>query len=682
MANKSLIKNFKIKNFLPFYIEKVNHKFFSGTNTKISKQGYLKSKKYKTIAQLDPEEAIKFKSSQAILDHNNIRDLLNQIIWKINDKTGSADNKLFVPFENKDNLENLFVIEKHEFEDLKVIGDNFAEKRYIYCLDINRDSYLYNFIEQIELAFVIDEKKKNVSGGFSLNCGHFNQLDSFEKVIKKFYLNSMTNAFITNEIYPLSVYNILGIMDLITEDDFLKQSIHNKQKILSKTSKQNLQNKKTLNDLKKSCKQFVNDKIFKSKNNFSDKEKKDLEQNYLFAFLNIVMCCLALYEELKNYFENQKPEIYISLLHKLKFANKTNDYNCEQDFLELANFLKTRFYDFDKEKLKKIDNPEEALDTLINFDKLENESFGPISVSYELNRNCDKPFLNDYEDIFINSKELKIIFLLAFNSNILGINLLTLDFVDYAIFLGNIKKVIFDKSWDDSIKKLVFTNLCEWNYNYVTFVDANFSGLIIKNDDEEQNIKNSWKHNSIDYQLWQTQEDAIYNNYLWSFIYGKTLIWRLQNIEEDVKADRNEAPWKLRDYLNELESLRISELDDFYGILQVKNIVNKIDSFFDFNKLNKFLKDRITKEDKLFGKGKERKNLAATFVSAAIFGILDFFTMIFSVLTVTQNELQAVQPENIVVISIGSVFAVLLFAILIYIVFVPIIRRNKKNQYY
>ncbi|MDE6894106.1 MAG: hypothetical protein K2J02_01885, partial [Malacoplasma sp.] len=406
-----------------------------------------------------------------------------------------------------------------------------------------------------------------------------------------------------------------------------------------------------------------------------------LENDYFFAFLNIILSCLVLYEELKTYFSNNEPELYLPLLKKLEYVKINEDQSSEQDFYEIISLLKSRYYYFGKEKIKNIDSAEDALKILISYDRLENQSFGSISTIYEINRNINTPFLNDYEDIFANSKDLKTLFLLAFDSDVLGINLLTADFSNYDLFLKNISSVNFDDSWNKLVKDLVYKNICEWNYNYVTFIDASFSAFIIKNQPDL--ITSKVKNAILDEQFYLYEEDSIFNNYLWSFIYGKTLIWRLQNIEDVLQETKSKEPWKLRNYLSELETLRLTNLDDYYGIMQVKNIIKKIDSFYDFNSLNKFLKEKITKEDKLYGKGKERKNLAATFVSATTFGILDFFTMIFSILTVKSSQPDNVPVVNLVVIGIGSFFALLLFLILLYIVFVPLFfGKKKKNQYY
>ncbi|MDE5545138.1 MAG: hypothetical protein K2I76_00795, partial [Malacoplasma sp.] len=280
--DNSFIKDFKLKNFLPFYIEEVNDKFFSGTNNTITKSGYLKSKKHKMIAKLNSEESSKFFDSQAILDHNNIKYLLNQVVWKMVAKTGNKIYDLFSTLEITSWKQPMFVFEKFEFEDLKIIGNVYSEKRYIYCLNVDPQSYLYDFVEQIEIAFVIDDKKKSISGGFSLVCGELKKLEMFGDIIEKFYLNSMVKSFILKEIYPLSVNNILGIMDLYEEDDFKNK----KNKSLSKNK---ILSKKSLDELKNSWKEYLNEKIFNKDNSLLAKKREYLENDYFFAFLNIIL---------------------------------------------------------------------------------------------------------------------------------------------------------------------------------------------------------------------------------------------------------------------------------------------------------------------------------------------------------------------------------------------------------
>lgn len=672
MANTNrsdFINKFKIRNFFPFYIENINNQFFS-TVKKTNKNLFTRNKFQNFISDLDKEEMEKFNDSQAILDHDNIQSLLNQIVWKIVAKTGNNKYDLFLADGHTNYGHPQYVKEKNEFYDLKILGNVYSDKRYIYSIEIDPESYLYDFVEQIQIAFFIDEKNKTITGGFSLNLGQDKLLNSFDEIIRKMYMNSLIKNFVHRELSPLSVNNFLSIIDLYDEIKIDGQNeVHDITKI----------NKKSILDLKKEWKDFLNEKIFTNKSNFI--VDKQLYENQLFyATLNVFLSCLTIYEELKKYFSSKEPELFLPLFKRVEYVKVNDDQTYEQDLYELIHLLKNRYFYFkkdNKKSLKKIKSAEDAIEALIKIDQMENVSFGSISTSYELTRNIDIPFLDEDDDVFMNSKELKIIYLLIFNPSVLGMNYLSLDFLKYDNFYKNISTINIDDSWNELLDTTIDKTICEWNYDYVSFIDQNFSNLIIKNDNPIK--KNIGNDQEIKYEI--DPNKKIYDNYLWSFIYTKTLMWRLTDIEENMKIDKIERPWKLRDYLNQLELLRLDWHDTFYGITQVKIIVKKIDSFFNFNSLNKILKEKITKEDKLYGKGKERKNLAAAFVSAGIFGLLDFFTMVYSVLTV-QNSDNKLTPVNIAIISIGSIFAICLFAILMYKMFSPLISKKKNKQYY
>lgn len=667
------INKLKLRNFFPFYIENVNNKFFSTVNKKVNKNTFGKNKYQKIITDLDKEEIAKFNNSQAILDHDNIQSLLNQIAWKIVAKTGNNQYDFFVSDGTTNYGHPQYVKEKFEFYDLKIVGNKYTDKRYIYSIDIDKNSYIYDFIEQIQIAFFIDEKNKTITGGFSLNDGQDKLLNSFKEIVEKIYLNSIVKNFIHKELCPLSVNNFFSILDIYSEINILDKKVKNdNNKQIDKI------NKKSLQILKREWKKFLDEKIFSDNKHFK-KNKIYYEHELFFSFLNIILCCLTIYEELKKYFSSEEPEIFLPLFKRVEYVKINDEQTAEQDFYELMDLLKNRYFYFrkdNKKNLKGIKSADDAIEALIKFDQLENVSFGNISTSYELTRNIDIPFLDEDDDIFMNSKELKLIYLLIFKPNILGLNIYSVDFLDFKKFYKNLIDIELDDTWNQLLDTTIDKTICEWNYDYVSFLDQHFSSLIIKNNNP---IKVKDASQKMLYE--DDPNKKIYDNYLWSFIFTKTLMWKLSDIEENLQIAKEECPWKLRGYLNELELLRLDWHNSFYGIDQVKNIVKKIDSFFNFNSLNKILKEKITKEDKLYGKGKERKNLAATFVSAGIFGLLDFFTMVFSVLTVEKTN-DGLSSSNIAIISIGSVFAFCLFAILIYQIFNPLFSKKRNKQYY
>ena len=236
LKKNNFINNFKLRNFFPFYIDKVNNKFFSTIN-KNNKYSITKSKMEKFINNLDKDEIEKFNESQSILDHDNIQSLLNKIIRKILAKTGNKKFDFFVSKGTTNYGHRQYIIEKNEYHDLKILGNRLADKRYIYSIEVDKNSYMYDLVEQIQIAFFVDEKNKTITGGFSLNVGQEKLLNSHEEIIQKFYLNSLFKIFIEKELYPFSVDNFFSIIDQdsYSEIDSNYKNSKNPSKLLNKS---------------------------------------------------------------------------------------------------------------------------------------------------------------------------------------------------------------------------------------------------------------------------------------------------------------------------------------------------------------------------------------------------------------------------------------------------------------
>ena len=93
------------------------------------------------------------------------------------------------------------------------------------------------------------------------------------------------------------------------------------------------------------------------------------------------------------------------------------------------------------------------------------------------------------------------------------------------------------------------------------------------------------------------------------------------------------------------------------------------------------LKNKINRADKIYGKGKERRNIAFAFVTATLFGITDFLTVVFSILTVSDSSEGIKNPANVGTITFGTVLVFILFLILINAIFKPLyIKRKYKKE--
>ena len=87
---------------------------------------------------------------------------------------------------------------------------------------------------------------------------------------------------------------------------------------------------------------------------------------------------------------------------------------------------------------------------------------------------------------------------------------------------------------------------------------------------------------------------------------------------------------------------------------------------------------KIIQTDELAKKDKERGTILFAYIVATLIGFINFFGMVFTVLTV-KDPAAGLNPLNIIFISIGSVFAFCLFFLLLFFG-IKVIRPIRKNR--
>lgn len=643
--NKSqFLNDLKTRIILPFYIDKINSKFFSGFYKYKNKLSTIKI--FKNLeSTLSVKEIKKIIEAESISDHENILKLINRAIKRIVAVTGTKEFDFFVQKNSEDNKQPLFVEEKQELNDLKIIGDIHSERRYIYSVDVDKKCYLFKFVEQIQFSFYLDEKNNMISGGICWNWGNDNKISKDENYIEKIYLHSLIKNFIHKEIGLISLNNILTIFG---------------------------ENNSGVKRLYDKWIDLINNKII-SKIKISKTDMNWLLNDLFYSIITTLLISLSVYEEIKIYFTHKKPEVYLTILKRAIVIKPDLDQNKQEDLFQLISLLKKSYFHWGKVKNKKFDDANEAISSLIEFDANENRSFGNPLWNYEIIRNSDSPFLDEDTDLFIKNKGVMLLFLIVLNPELFGINETNFNFIAYKDFLINIKEWTYDDEWKKIIDSMVDKYICEWNYDYISFINKNLTSLIIKNNNPILNIK---KNNHL------YEKDAnrkLFNNYLWAHIYTQSIIYKANDIENNFENNKVKRPFLLRDYCYELDKLQFDWYDSFYGLPEIKKIVKKIDNFININKSIKQLTNKINREDKIYGKSKERKNIALAFSTAAMFGIIDFLTMVFTVLTVS-DPTKGLGLPNVITIGFGSVIAFILFVTLSYNIIRPIVYRKKYKK--
>ena len=649
MNNKKIV-SLKIENIFPFYIDNVNIKFFNSLN-QIPNKKFVNKILPKIAKTLEGEELQKFIEIDNLTKFEKVSLMLNLALKKIVSKTGSYECDIF-KVQNYDKFnEPMYIKNIERDKDIEIISDNLSDRRYNFAIETNPNSYLNSYVKKISLSFYLDDENKILSGGFSLQLSSHEAKDingiSEEKLIDDIYISNLIRHYISKQLYPISLNNILDIVG-----EYIP-SVKNKPNIKLKTSKNSNQNWNfksiNANDLKDNWTELFNRKYLNFKPNFSLEEKRNITDNLFFSILITTMVTLSLYEELKIYFTSERPELILSILDRPSSIKEDPNQKPETDFFELGKFLKANYFKqslTSKPNYKKVKKFEDVLEVISEYQsKSEYEAFGssiPINC-IEIDENI--PFVSS-KKIITQYTNLKIIYLLTIYPELFGLNTNSSFFIKYDELLSVIEKIKKDNYISDSFVKKIESSHCETNNNYITYLSSSPSVLIIQNE-----------------------PIPLFANYFWAEIYVQSRIWMRNDIEYDfnnvdVKKNINFYKEKIRI----LENLSFDWYDEFYGLYEIKKIVKKIDETSNLKGSINLLIAKLKQQDSINKKDTERKIMVVAFLVAIIIGLINFFGMVFTILTVTDVHAGLTLP-NIISISITSFLAFcLLIMIIIFLV--------------
>ncbi|MDE5841962.1 MAG: hypothetical protein K2H11_03215, partial [Malacoplasma sp.] len=278
------------------------------------------------------------------------------------------------------------------------------------------------------------------------------------------------------------------------------------------------------------------------------------------------------------------------------------------------------------------------------------------------------------EDVFNDDFQLKILYLMVIFPELFGMDLATGNFIEYSQLLETVKQTnINNRKLTLSFIDMIIKTKCEFNFDYMSFVGDEPSMFIVKNNTK---VKDNKLYTNDDY-----VPTGLYENYLWAQIFIQSRLWKSVSVEKDFTYDQlnNENTYH-KNKIKKLEDLSFSWYDDYYGMSQIKPIVSKIDEQINLRKSIESLRMKIIQTDELSKKDKERGTVLFAYIVATLIGFINFFGMIFTILTVDKPE-DGLGTINVVFIAIGCVFAFWLFFILFYfgIKIIKPIRKNKKN---
>ncbi|WPL37990.1 MPN338 family protein [Malacoplasma iowae] len=671
MANKKSVttqkKEFnglKIKNLTPFYIDEINDKFFTSLQNHPNRF-FVNKVLPKIQKNMDEDELEKFVEIDNLTKNNKIKLMLNLALKKIASKTGSENCDLFFVQETDKFNEPLYIKNIIPESDVEVLGDTSLDRKYDFAIDINPNSYLYTYISQLQLSFFLDDESKLLSGGFSFNKV-FNDSEGidFLECVDKIYFYNLIKHFINKQLFPLSLNNILHMLENSQPSN--KKSIKPTDKAKVKVDFQQI----TIESLHQNWINFVNRK-FLYFNDVSEKTKNYIEKDLFFSILTSSLIALCLYEELKIYFTSEKPEFILKLLDKPSLLKEDPNQNSEIDFFELANYLRTTYLDRDKIiSIKNIKSAEDIADTLIEQETFEVDSLISPIFSVEVYLKSKTPIISEY-DLFDKNKNLKMIYLLTISPELFGMDYSTGHFIEYKQLVDIVNKNSFVLSkLSESLSEKIENSCCELNYDYITFLSNKPSMLLIKNNTEV------FQKSLLD----ANNSSGLYEYYMWAQIYSQSRLWKMKDIELEFNYDLyHNIDIYHKEKLKSLENLILNWYDDFFEIFHIKHIVKKIDQLSELKTSIEMLINKIRQRDELSKKDKERKSVLFAYIIASLIGFINYLGMVYTILTVVDVN-SGLSTGNIVAISVATFLALILVAIFGYFSFKVLSAKYRKKR--
>lgn len=671
MANKKSVssqkkefKGLKIKNLTPFYIDEINDKFFTSLQNHPNRF-FVNKVLPKIQKNMDEDELEKFVEIDNLTKNNKIKLMLNLALKKIVSKTGSENCDLFFVQENDRFNEPLYIKNIIPERDIEVLGDTSLDRKYDFAIDINPNSYLYTYISQLQLSFFLDDESKLLSGGFSFNkvFNDTNEID-FLECVDKIYFYKLIKHFINKQLFPLSLNNILHMLENSQPSN--KKSIKPTDKAKVKVDFQQI----TIESLHQNWINFVNRK-FLYFNDVSEKTKNYIEKDLFFSILTSALIALCLYEELKIYFTSQKPEFILKLLDKPSLIKEDPNQNSELDFFELANYLRATYLDRDKIiSIKNIKSAEDIADTLIEQETFEVDSLISPIFSVEVYLKSTTPIISE-DDLFDKNKNLKMIYLLTISPELFGMDYSTSHFIEYKQLIDIVNKNSFVLSkLSESLSEKIENSCCELNYDYVTFLSNKPSMLLIKNNTEV------FQKSLLD----SNNSSGLYEYYMWAQIYSQSRLWKMKDIELEFNYDMyHNIDIYHKEKLKSLENLILNWYDDFFEIFHIKHIVQKIDQLSELKTSIEMLINKIRQRDELSKKDKERKSVLFAYIIASLIGFINYLGMVYTILTVVDVN-AGLSKGNIAAISVATFLAFILVAIFGYFSFKVLSAKYRKKR--
>ncbi len=554
------------------------------------------------------------RNQQAVfLNKNLIKNTFNKALLNFSDfLSGSGVESIFkqVIDDQPEVLNYLKQVKKEDSCD----GHSEASQ-LVFNVVINPRNTLANFFEELTIYLHFNEENNTVVGSFSLKW-NIKRADLFSET-KNIAINNLIHTFCKNNLNEVSFIQIIKC--------FAKTLINKQGQIVLESCafKQKWQN------------------IVEQKYPFSTihKNLKIVNSDFFDAFFVILLLICHLNNNLLWLCE--KTEHFEWKLNS-KISNFKED-NTEVYLSKMLLFLKDWYFEnqaVTNEDIEKVDEVEDIGKLVEKYSANQPQKLSSNSTVYVFEPDKKQCFLKN--DDFFNTNEAKLLFLITMQPNVFGLD-------DTAIAndlnlreIGDFFKEIdfTDSDVLNDFQQQKETLLVRRTFNQLLFMNSNTDVLSI--------VNNKFK--------------SAIHNIVWTITYSKAIMLKAFDYSKIFEQNRTNDPSLLRSNLNSINRLRY--LSEYFRTASVKydQLYTKVKEYM---QLDQFLVDMINQvnhEDEIFGKYKERVYLSLGIVTAVVFGIIEFFNCVWTVLTVSQQtaEKSLADPRNTVIIGIGTILVLTL----------------------
>lgn len=613
---QKFMKLVNLKMIFPFSVKNLNYLLFDET-PKINFNHKKILKEYETSSNYSI-----FWHNKELIETKSLQLILNKILSNIVNST-NKNNPIFI---NNNENEYLFLDDS-----INNVFDQKEINNFSFNIYMNKNTILSKLFKTLNISLSFNKTIKRMSGCFNLAL-NFDEELAFEEAVDMVYLLSLFKQNIDTQILPLSLENIIEILNDVNESISSKQK-HAKKNIMKDTEHETRLNSIvdfkyiSFDSLHQVWINLLNDKfLFNHEHNLSQDIITFLKDDFFYSLMFILCTNIYILFELNAIFTNDAPFSYLDELCLQENEVLTSNNNSKDLLNNLLQMIHNNY--FHHGPIFRNPTSTQKTKALIKSDSLylrnlrNNYVLSSPTFLYDLQLIEQKSIT--HFNSFIQNKEILALFLLILYPENYLLNMSdsklfpSLDTIYEYISL--LKQMNLEK-----FKSQIKNCLCENTYYYYSFI-KNDNVIILQNNYYEQNLHNYI--NPIPY-------------YIFSIYFINIRVYELNELQKigNFIEFTNEIRWKNIQYHKLIKDLNDIEYEFDNLVLYMngkfKKIILKLDDYFELRRKIDLEQEKIRWTDELFKREIERGNFIITFIVAILVGFINYFAQVYSELVTT-----------------------------------------------